>query len=161
MPISLDNSGPVVWITASDAVTYSEILELFAAMLRKAPRVGRLPVFVDTRKVSEAPSTAELRLIGRELKHLSDAGFGPIGVLTGSTWMYGVTRMFSVFAQSATDVVALSSIEDATAWIDNYAMSATLDKRPPAKLPDSFLQLRLGFYHDRDVPRDRPLNRIP
>jgi hypothetical protein len=120
MPLSLDSSGPVGWITASGPVSYSEILELFQVMILEAPRTGRVPVFVDTRNVTQAPSTPELRLIAREVKHLTDAGFGPIAVLTGSTWMYGVVRMFSVFVQSATDVVALRSTEDAEAWIDNY-----------------------------------------
>jgi hypothetical protein len=119
MPLSLDNSGPVVWITASGCVSYSEILELLQAML-KAPRVGGVPVFVDTRTVTKAPSTAELRLIAREVKRLADAGYGPIAVLTGSTWMYGVTRMFSVFVQPVTDLVALSSVEDAQAWVNDY-----------------------------------------
>lgn len=120
MPVSLDSSAPVGWITASGAVSYSEILELFEAMIREAPRVGRVPVFVDTRNVTKAPSTPELRLIAREVKHLTDAGFGPIAVLTGSTWMYGIVRMFGVFVQSATDVVAYRSLEDAQAWISLY-----------------------------------------
>ena len=118
MPLSLDNAGPVVRITASGPVSYSEILELFQAMMRKAPRVRGVPVFVDTRGVTDAPSTPELRLIAVEVKQLTDAGFGPIAVLTGSAWMYGVVRMFSVFVQSATEVVALRCIEDAEAWVD-------------------------------------------
>jgi hypothetical protein len=142
MPLSLDSSGPVARITASGRVSYSEILELFQAMLLKVPRAGSVPVFVDTRTVTEAPSTSELRLIAREMKHLTDAGFGPIAVLTGSTWMYGVVRMFSVFAQSATDVVALRSIEDAGAWIDNYVVfrdAQPATRRPPLQVsrPDS------------------------
>lgn len=85
-------------------------------------------MFVDTRKVTKAPSTSELRLIAREVKHLTDAGFGPIAVLTGSTWMYGVARMFSVFVQALTELVVLGSVEDAQAWIDDYVMLR--DARP-------------------------------
>lgn len=118
MPLSLDNAGPVVRITAAGPVSYSEILELFQAMMRKAPRAAGVPVFVDTREVTAAPSTRELRLIAVEVRQLTDAGFGPIAVLTGSAWMYGVVRMFSVFVQSATEVVALRCIEDAEAWVD-------------------------------------------
>ena len=133
MPLSLDTSGPVVRVTASGRVSYSEIIELFQVMIQKEKRAGGVPVFVDTRSVTGAPSTAELRLIGRELKHLTDAGFDPIAVLTGSVWMYGVVRMFSVFAQSATDVVALRSLEDAGAWIENQVMFR--DGAPATRLP--------------------------
>ena len=109
-------------VTASGAVSCAEILEMFQNMIGDAPQTGRVAVFVDTRNVTQAPSTPELRLISREMRHLIDAGFGPIAVLTGSAWMYGVVRMFSVFVQPATDLVALRSMEDAGAWIDNYVM---------------------------------------
>ena len=116
MPISLENARPVVRITASGPVTHSEIRELFQAMMQNAPRQGGAAVFVDTLGVTGAPSAAELRLIAMELKRLTDAGFGPIAVVTGSEWMYGVVRMFSVFVKS-TEVAAFRSAEDAETWL--------------------------------------------
>lgn len=129
MPVSLDSSGPIARITATGPVNYSEILALFQAMLQQAPGSGQRPVFVDTRDVSKAPSTAELRLIAREMKRLTDAGFGPIAVLTGSTWMYGVVRMFAVFVQSLSEVVAVRTSEEADAWIER--MSHGRPTHPP------------------------------
>ena len=141
MPLALDSTGPVVRITASGPVSCAEILELFQAML-KTRREGGAPVFVDTRNVSQAPSTAELRLIAREVKHLTDAGFGPIAVLTGSTWMYGVARMFSVFVQSLSDVVPLRSVQEADAWVDTQvrfqaAMALRKEARDSARRAES------------------------
>ena len=117
MPILLDSARPVVRITASGPVTHAEISKLFQTMMRETPQGRGVAVFVDTRGVTGAPSTAELRLIASELKRLTDAGFGPIAVVTGSDWMYGVVRMFSAFVES-TEVVAFRSPEDAEAWID-------------------------------------------
>jgi hypothetical protein len=133
MPLSLDSSGPVARVTACGDVSYAEILDLIQAMILKGPRAGSVPVFVDTRDVTEAPTTAELRLVAGEMRRLTDAGFGPIAVLTGAKWMYGIVRMFSVFAQSATDVVALRSMDEAAAWINNHVVFR--DTQTPVRRP--------------------------
>lgn len=75
-------------------------------------------MLVDARDVTGAPSTAELRRIAAEMKPLIDSGMGPIAIFTDSACIYGVARMFSVFAQTmSANVSAHRSPEDAEQWL--------------------------------------------
>lgn len=118
MPLTLDVAGHAAKITAHGTVTYQDVVDLIAQRLADPARVPGLPVLVDGRGVTGAPSAPELRLIAVEMKPLIDSGLGPIAIVTDSSFIYGVVRMFSVFAQTmSANVSAHRRAEDAERWL--------------------------------------------
>ena len=125
LPLTMHVGDHAVKLTASGTVTYQEVVDLIAHRLVDPTRIPGMPVLVDARGVHGAPSAAELRLIAAEMKPLIDTGMGPIGILTDSTFVYGIVRMFSVFAQAmSADVSALRCQEDVELWLVSRRQAA-------------------------------------
>lgn len=125
MPITVDFTANAVTVTATGALTYQEVADLIAHQIKAPARTPGLPILVDARDVNGAPSTAELRLIAAEMRPLIETGMGPVGILTGSTFVYGIARMFSVFAQAlCADVSAFRCPADAENWLETRRTAA-------------------------------------
>lgn len=124
MPISIAATDHAVNVTALGIVTYQEVTDFIAQRSAAADSSG-LPVLVDARHVRGAPPASELRLIAGEMKPLIDSGMGPIAILTDSACIYGVVRMFSVFAQAmGAEVTALRTPEEVARWLEAKRQAA-------------------------------------
>lgn len=102
MPLSLAFAEPSTFVVnASGEVTYEEVMELFEKILAH-PRLGEgSDMLVDAEKVTGVPTTKELRVIARALRPLHVAGVSAMAIVTSSTFVYGIARMFSVLAESS------------------------------------------------------------
>lgn len=117
MPVIINSSEGVVRVTASGHVTYAEVATLLAGRRDQPPGDAPLPVLVDAQTVDRAPSAADLRRIVTGLRHLAH-DMGPIGIITGSVYVYGVARMFSVFAEGVpASVKVFRCPEEAAGWL--------------------------------------------
>jgi hypothetical protein len=105
-------------VNASGRVTYEETTDVLAQLLAD-PRLGpNIGILVDAREVTGAPATHELRLVARELRALHAAGVAGLAIVTSSTFVYGVARMFSVFAErSGIDVQVFRTMDEAERWL--------------------------------------------
>lgn len=118
MPLTLEVADHAARVTASGTVTYQEVVYLIAQRLADPARIPGLPVLFDGRGVTGAPSAAELRLIATQMKPLIDSGLGPVAIVAGSAFTYGVVRMFAVFAQAmSANVAAYRREADAQRWL--------------------------------------------
>ena len=73
---------------------------------------------VDARRATNALSTLELRSIARDMRPMLEKGLGSVGIVTDNPFIYGVTRMFSVFAEAmGASIGAFQAEEDAHAWL--------------------------------------------
>lgn len=128
MPIKIAATDDALSVIAFGVITYREVSEFIAQRSAAAPNgvvPVLVPVLVDAREVRGAPSSSELRLIAGELKPLIDSGMGPIAILTGSACMYGVVRMFSVFAQAmGAEITALRAPEEVARWLEAKRQAA-------------------------------------
>lgn len=117
MPVTINSSEGVVRVTVSGHVTYAEVATLMAAPGNQGGGADPWPVLVDARAVDHAPSATDLRRIVTELRHLAH-DMGPIGIITDSVYVYGVARMFSVFAQAVpARVEVFRCPEQAVGWL--------------------------------------------
>lgn len=117
MPVTISSLEGVVRVTASGHVTYAEVASLMAFPRDACVGIVPLPVLVDARAVDRAPSATDLRRIVTELRHLA-YDIGPIGIITDSVYVYGVARMFSVFAQGVPASVEVFRCPEAAAeWL--------------------------------------------
>jgi hypothetical protein len=120
MPLRLDFAGPSTFVVhASGKVTLEEIRSSMAELLaheRFAPGVSLLS---DWREATGAPSAAELRLIAQETAPLVHRGLGPVAIVCSSAFIYGVARMFAVFAEVVhANVAAFRSMDEALQWLE-------------------------------------------
>jgi hypothetical protein len=99
-------------------VTLAEIQTLYSDILNHAGLAPGADAIVDCSDVVEVPTVKELRAAARELRPLLDKGLGPIGVVARGPFIYGVARMFSVFAEAfGGNVGTFKSEDDARDWL--------------------------------------------
>lgn len=119
MPATLSFREPdTFFTTAWGELTYADVKGV-VDQTRAHPRFGpgTFALFDGTR-VDRAPTTAELRQIASDLRPLQEAGLTTIALVAGSTFTYGVARMFSVFAGAfGISISAFRSVSDAEIWL--------------------------------------------
>jgi hypothetical protein len=121
MPVAVAFAPPdVVVVRATGAVTFEECERGIDDVLAvRATDNRRLKILVDGRGVSAAPQADELRQLARDMKIFIDRGYGPIAIVTDRSFVYGVARMFAVFAETfGLHVNAFQSVDEASAWLD-------------------------------------------
>src|SRR5256885_941362 len=120
MPARLSFQEPSTFVVhASGHVTFHELTKIFDEILAHAEMRAGTRVLVDGRFIGDAPCTEDLRTIARELKPLVDRGIGAIAIVTARPFVYGIARMFSVFAEAMrAHVSPFMSLEEARAWLD-------------------------------------------
>lgn len=126
MPIDVTFGEPAVMrVTASGDVTFADIALALDELLDDARIVPGMSMLTDARLVKSLPTTAELRLIAHDCKPLRDRGVARIAIYTDSTFVYGVARMFGVFAEAVNlKVGAFRQEADAERWLGSFHMAA-------------------------------------
>lgn len=126
MSITVTFGEPAILrVTASGDVTFADIALALDALLADARIVPGMSMLTDARLVKSLPSTAELRMIAHDFKPLRDRGIARIAIYTDSTFVYGVARMFGVFAEAVNlKVSAFRQAADAERWIDSFRVAA-------------------------------------
>jgi hypothetical protein len=126
MPARLSFQEPKTFVVhAFGHVTFQELKQIFDEIVAH-PRLTRgARVLVDGRFIGDAPCTEDLRTIARELKPLVDRGVGPIAIVTARPAVYGIARMFSVFAEAmCANVSPFKSLEEARTWLETQPSAA-------------------------------------
>lgn len=118
MPVSLSFTEPLVFkIDASGNVTYDECTRILEELVGHPQLRADSRVFVDGRTVTKVPNTQELRALAQALAPLAERGVHQMGILTASAFVYGVARMFSVFAELAdVKVSVFKEMDEAERW---------------------------------------------
>ncbi len=123
MPVDFQFGKPeegLVTVTATGNVTFADIAVMLDELLDDARVTPGTSVLVNAMTVTAVPSTAELRIIARDLKPLRDRGVERIALFTDSTFVYGVARMFGVFAEAVNlKVGAFRQQDDAQRWLES------------------------------------------
>ncbi|HJQ21369.1 MAG TPA: STAS/SEC14 domain-containing protein [Gemmatimonadaceae bacterium] len=119
MPVALSFEEPSTFcISTSGAVTFDEVERLIGDLEADPRLTCGIRVLVDARAVSDVPTTSELRTIAADLGRLVPRGMQRIAVVTESTFVYGIARMFAVFADAVCITVhPFRCMSDATAWL--------------------------------------------
>lgn len=119
MPLQVEYSEPARFqVTVDGRITRHDVTMLIERMLAHPKLQPGVDVLVDARRAANALSTLELRAIAREIRPMLDRGLGAVGVVTDNPFLYGVTRMFAVFAEAVgASVGAFQALEDAHVWL--------------------------------------------
>ena len=119
MPLAIAFDKPcVLTVRASGHVTFAEVQSLMDELVRDERMSPGIHVFADCRDIQKTLSTKELQAVSRNMRPLLDRGMGPIAIVTSSTFIYGVARMFSFFAEAmGASVHAFRSADEASNWL--------------------------------------------
>jgi hypothetical protein len=107
-------------VRASGEVTFSEI-ERLAGDLLAHPRFGAgAELLVDADAVEGVPSVTELRVVASQtMPTLLDKGLRQFAIVASNPFVYGMARVFSVFAETAGGQVAtFRKLDEAGRWLD-------------------------------------------
>ena len=122
VPVAVGFAPPDVFVIhATGAVTYQECQRAIDDVLAHpaGSRSEARKILADARGVTTAPSTAELHKLARDMKLFIARGYGPIAIVTDRAFVYGVARMFAVFAEAfGMNVRAFLSVDEASSWLD-------------------------------------------
>lgn len=115
----------LIKVTASGDLTFADIAVMLDELLDDARVTQGTSLLMNAMTVTSAPSTAELRIIARDLKPLHDRGVERLAIFTDSTFVYGVARMFAVFAEAVNlKVGAFRRQDDAERWLESFHVTA-------------------------------------
>ena len=126
MPVTFEfaESGTCL-VSASGSVTYEEVEDVIGLLLADDRMRSGARILADCRYVASAPATAELKSIAHDLSPLVQRGMGPVAVVTDSIVVYGIARMFSVFAEAfRARVMPFRCFEDARSWLETESRAA-------------------------------------
>lgn len=119
MPVALTFQEPNTFaVRASGRVTFEECHAMQAQLLADPHLSEGVRVLVDASAVRGVPSASELRALAAEMQPMVERGLGPVAVVTASPSVYGVVRMFSVFAELVNAIVMpFKERSDAERWL--------------------------------------------
>ncbi len=118
MPLALTYEEPQTFrIRVSGLVTFDE-MERMIRVLEQDPHMRGALVLTDAREASDAPSSAELREIAVHAGRLAKNGLGPVAIVVGTTFLYGIARMFATFAEAVCmKVNPFRTMPEAEEWL--------------------------------------------
>ena len=119
MPASLSFQEPGTFVTTAwGRLTYADVKHIIDGTLQHAGFAPGSDALFDGTRVEAVPTTAELRQLAMELRPLREGGLGAIALVAGTTFTYGIARMFSMFAESlGMETAAFRSVAEAHAWL--------------------------------------------
>lgn len=127
MPVAVGFAKPDVFaVRATGDVTYDECQRAIDEILYHRAADTARKILVDARGTVTAPKTHELQAIARDMRLLIARGYGPMAIVTDRTFVYGVARMFAVFAEAfGLRVRAFKTVDEASAWLKNAPAAET------------------------------------
>jgi hypothetical protein len=121
MPITyeIDPAAGMIRLRFVDDVTLAETLEVLHALRADPATPARLDMLVDLRHTPGLPQSGQLRAIVGELGRVAPKlRWGACALVASSDSVYGVSRMFAVYAESAFErVQVFRGIEEAESWL--------------------------------------------
>lgn len=119
MPVVVGFAAPDQFVVrATGHVTYDECQRAIDDILAYPAQDGARTILIDARGVVGAPGSTELQSLARDMKVFLKRGYGPIAIVTDQTFVYGVARMFAVFAEAfGMKVSAFHSVDEAADWL--------------------------------------------
>ena len=121
MPFAVEFQEPCYFRVQLSGVPTVEQVERFIELMERDPRLRkqRACMLVDAREMRDVLTTAELRNVAMSMGRLVDLGLGPVAVVTETTFVYGVIRMFATFAEAVSlEVHPFRCMDEAQKWLE-------------------------------------------
>ena len=111
--------GGSLLVRASGDITVADVEDLLEEMGRTVDGHAPSSLLADCRGISSTISAAELRKAAKELQPFISRGLRHFALVTDSTFMYGVGRMFGALVELTGATLAMfKDVESAQQWLD-------------------------------------------
>lgn len=119
MPVTYTVEPPSLFLVrASGKVTHAEASSVLGEIGEDQRLAPGARMLIDGRDVTGTPIRPELRQLARQMSELKDLGMATTAIVTKQGFVYGVARMFAMFAEIFGYRVGVClTMEDAFNWL--------------------------------------------
>jgi len=121
MPVtySIDTPGKIIRTTCSRPLKFEEVIEHFQTLQKDPACTGYLDVVLDVSDAEATPESSQLGSVKAELAAVREqVQFGICAIVAGRDAMYGMMRVFEVFAgQYFRAIRVFHGSAEAEAWL--------------------------------------------
>ena len=121
MPVTyrIDKANRIIRTRCVGPVTIEEVIEHFRELERDPDGAGLLDVLLDLTEQTSIPKKEYLHQITREIGRIREkVRFGICAVAAGSDVLFGMLRMFEVFAENQfQEIRVFRTVSEAAAWL--------------------------------------------
>jgi hypothetical protein len=122
MPVTyrIDQSSQLIHTRCVGAVVLAEVRAHFAALARDPECPERLDVLLDLSEMTTLPASGQLRTVVSDIASLRpQLQFGICAIVASRPPLFGMARMFEVFAEQYFSVTRVFTSEtEAVAWLE-------------------------------------------
>jgi hypothetical protein len=129
MPVTyrIDKANRIIRTRCIGEVTIEEVIEHFRELERDPEGVGLLDVLLDLTEQTSIPKTEYLHQITQEIWRIREkVQFGICAVAAGSDALFGMLRMFEVFAEKQFhEIRVFRTVREAAEWLAAHHPTAS------------------------------------
>jgi hypothetical protein len=122
MPIEyrIDTVRKLITTTCTGYVTLTEVIAHFDQLDRDPDRPERLDVLLDLSQMTSLPESDQLRSVAKRIARPDGSTFSALAIVTQSDVLYGMLRMFEVFAEPYFSAIQVfRDLDSAQTWLLN------------------------------------------
>jgi hypothetical protein len=121
MPVSyvIETPRKLIRTACSGAVTFAEVMDHFRQLKEDPACTGHLDVLLDLREAESTPDSDQLRTVNYQLAIVRPkAEFGLCAIIASRDAMFGMMRMFGVFAEENFRAIrTFRELAEAETWL--------------------------------------------
>jgi hypothetical protein len=121
MPVTyiIDTTKKLIRTKCSGAVTLADVVDHFATLEDDPACAGHLDVMLDVREADSLPESNQLKIVNSHVAAIrAKVEFGMCALVTNRDAMFGMMRMFSVFAEKNFQAIRVfRGTAEAEAWL--------------------------------------------
>ena len=121
MPVTylIDGAAGIIRTRCAGIVTFEEVAGHFRELAEDPGCPERLDVLLDLTAIESLPDPSQLRSVGVEIDRVRErVQFGSCAIVAGSDAMFGMMRMFEVFAANRFGAIRVSrALDEAESWL--------------------------------------------
>jgi hypothetical protein len=121
MPVTyiIDTTKKLIRTKCSGAVTLADVVDHFATLEDDPACAGHLDVMLDVREADSLPESNQLKIVNSHVAAIrAKVEFGMCAIVTNRDAMFGMMRMFSVFAEKNFQAIRVfRGTAEAESWL--------------------------------------------
>ncbi len=119
MPVTYYIDQGILYTRCAGNATFREVLDHFRVLEEDPALPNSLDVLLDLTQLDSLPESSQLRSVSSEIGRISDkVRFEALAVVASSDVLYGLCRMFEVYAQPHFRTIQVfRQLQEAAEWI--------------------------------------------
>ena len=127
VPYLIDQASRIIRTRCVGNVTFDEVMNHFRILADDPACLNYLNVLLDLTEMTSLPESKQLRSVSDQIGSVREAvQFGACAIVAPNDVLFGLTRMFSVFAENRFRVIQVfRKLDEAEVWLVGQLSPAT------------------------------------